>query len=313
MWYAASDTKTANTFRVRRAELKLSGKVSSKVAWAIMIDPSKSLSLTNATSTVSGSKVVTDASVNQSSRLMQDAFLTVDFSPVLHLDAGQFRLPIGNVGSTSSGVLETVERPMFQSDKARGGTFGDVRDVGFVVRGAAKKIADYWVGAYNGSGDLQNNVDANNQKSVVGRVSFYTPVTGLRVGASGLSSGFKAGSPTRRDRYGAEAVYTHDVYLLRAEVQKGFDGTVERGGGFFLVGIRPSKGVQVVSRVDVWDPDMKKSVDAATARTTDVMGGATWFLAGDNAKLQVNVSHRWFAYNVSPAVNQILVNLQTSW
>jgi hypothetical protein len=262
---------------------------------------------------VNGSKVVTDASVNQSTRMLQDALLTVDITPHVHLDAGQFRLPLGNVGSSSSAGLETIERPMFQADRARGGAFGDVRDVGFVVRGAARSYADYWIGAFNGSGESMNTVDANNEKVVVGRVSVRLPVAGLRIGLSGLSSGCAAGNAARRDRVGGELTYQHDVYIARAELQRGVDGVIDRAGGFVLFGVRPSKRAQFVARFDAWDPNWRTDGDAASARATDVMGGATWFLAGDNAKLQVNVSHRWFAHDVATAINQLLVNLQTSW
>ena len=293
--------------------MKIAGKISPIVSWLMMFDVSKALSLNASTSTVSGKQVVTDASVNQSSRLLQDAMLTLDPARNLHIDAGQFRLPLGGIGSTGSSGLETVERPMFQSDRARGGSLGDVRDIGVMVRGSARTFADYWVGAFNGSGESMNTVDANNQKSLVGRFTMRTPVNGLRVGASGLRSGFHAGNPTRKDRLGAEAVYSRAAWIVRAEVQDGKDGSVNRLGSFVQLGYRATSRVQLVTRFDSWDPDTKKDADLASARTKDAMGGATWLLAGDNARLQFNVSHRWFAHSIAKPINQLLVNLQASW
>lgn len=313
MWYSANDAGTATSFRIRRAEVKVSGKVSNTVAWSMMFDIAKALQLNATTGTVSGNRVVTGTSINQSSRMLQDAQLTLDINPKLRVDAGQFRLPFGNVGSSGASTLETIDRPMSQSDRARGGSFGDVRDVGVVARGSVRTFADYWVGAFNGSGESMNSVDADNEKVLVGRVSLRTPVKGLRVGGSMLSSGYPTGHALRRDRLTTEATLQRSKWLVRAEAVRGADGVTDRAGGFLLGGYRPSRAMQLVSRIDVWDPDTHRDGDAATTRATDVMAGATWFLAGDNAKLQVNLSHRAFTQHGAPAVNQLLVNLQASW
>ncbi len=312
-WFGAGNTATASTFRIRRAEIKISGRISPVVAWTMMFDVSKPLSLSATTTNVSGTPVVSAASVNQSSRLMQDAILTLDASPRFHIDAGQFRLPLGNVGSSSSAILETIERPMFQADRARGGALGDVRDIGFVVRGPATSFADYWLGAFNGGGETQNSTDANNQKSLVGRITFKTPVNGLRVGASGLYSGVDSAGPMRKDRYGLELAFIRGAYLARVEMAHGTDAATDRNGGFVLVGYRPIRPLQVVARFDSWDPDAKRDDTAASVRATDLMVGATWALAGENAKVQVNLSQRRFAGDLLARTNQLLVNLQASW
>lgn len=311
--YVVTDSKTPSTFRIRRAELKVAGKVSPRVSWSMMFDVSKALSLNSSTGTVDGSTVVTGTSVNQSSRLMQDALLIFDVSSAFHIDAGQFRLPLGGVGSAGSSSLETIERPMFQSDRARNGTLGDVRDVGVVARGAVGKLADYWVGAFNGSGESMNSVDTNNQKPLVARVLFRTVVPGLRVGASGVLSGIHAVSALRKDRLGAEVVYARKAYLARVEVQDGKDGPFDRLGGFLLLGLRASRALQLVTRLDVYDPDTDRDDTAATARAVDVMAGATWFIVGDNAKLQVNASRRSFANDIAPKLNQLQLSLQAAW
>jgi hypothetical protein len=311
--FGASNTATASSFRIRRAELKLSGRISPIVSWATMFDVSKPLSLSNGTTTVNGTPVVSSSSVNQGSRLMQDAILTVDLTKNLHVDAGQFRLPLGNIGSGSSANLETIERPMFQADRARGGALGDIRDIGFVVRGPATSVADYWIGAFNGAGESQNTTDANNQKTVVGRVTFKTPVNGLRFGGSALYSGVDTTTPLKKDRYGAEITFIRGKYLARVEAQHGTDAAIDRMGGFALVGYRVIPRLQIVARVDSWDPDVSRDDTAGTARATDLMAGATYQLAGDNAKLQVNLSRRQFAGDVLRPTSQLLVNLQASW
>src|SRR3954447_11808454 len=52
VWYAQGDGGFQNTFRIRRAELKLAGDVSARSRWAITIDPARALSTTSTTTDV---------------------------------------------------------------------------------------------------------------------------------------------------------------------------------------------------------------------------------------------------------------------
>ena len=100
-WLAGGDAGFKDTFRIRRAELKFSGDLGRTVGWAVMIDPSKSLGTTNGGGATS---------INQASRVLQDAFLTVGRPAQLALTAGQFKVPISREGLESSAALDTVER-----------------------------------------------------------------------------------------------------------------------------------------------------------------------------------------------------------
>ena len=165
-WYAAGDGGFQNTFRLRRLELKFSGQITSMAKWTVMLEPTKGLSLNNTFTTISGTRAVGDVSVNQGSRILQDAFLTFDFSKSLHMDLGQQKIPLSLEGVQSGSTLETVERTMFASDRARGGNLGDLRDIGVSLRGPITSYVDYQFGLFNGSGQSQNDVAKNNNKEI---------------------------------------------------------------------------------------------------------------------------------------------------
>ena len=107
---ASSDGAVVDTFRIRRSELKLSGDISPQAKWVVMFDPIKT------------------------SAPLQDAFISLQASRYIGLDVGQQKVPLGFEGTQSSGRLDTVERTLFIADKARGGGWGDVRDLGVITR-----------------------------------------------------------------------------------------------------------------------------------------------------------------------------------
>lgn len=100
-WYSAADAGVVDTFRLRRAEIKFSGDVSPRVKWTVMVDPSKTLSLASGGS-----------SISQSGRLMQDAFISLNWKPKFTVEVGEQKIPLGLEGTTSSGKLDVVERAL---------------------------------------------------------------------------------------------------------------------------------------------------------------------------------------------------------
>jgi hypothetical protein len=312
-WYTDGARIPARSFRVRRVELKMSGQVAPTVSWAVMLDAAKSLSVSPTYVTVNGTKVLADASVAQSGRVLQDAFVTVDLPWHAHVDAGQIKIPLSNMGFLSSGKLETVERPMFVADKARGASFGDVRDVGAMIRGSATRYADYFLGAFNGSGESQNNTDKDPQKAWIGRVVFRPLVPGLQLGGSGVYGGKPNATHPRRDRLGGEAQYTWHALMTRAEFMRGSDAAVNRIGYYVMSTYKLRPTFDLVARFDAWDPDRNIETGVATDVTHDILGGFNWYLAGQNAKLQLNYNSRTYKVGTLPSEHQILVNLQTSW
>ncbi len=313
-WYVSGDNPTVDSFRLRRAELKAVGQVGTKVRWTVMIDPAKSLSINKTTAFIEGQPVVTDVSVNQSGRILQDAFISLLPAKKVQVDVGQFKVPMGAEGLQSSSALETIERALLASDRTRGGTFGDVRDIGAVVRYMPASSVDVIFGAFNGSGESQNDVDRNDQKSWAGRLVLRPGlVKGLQLGAWAVRAGDTVPGRPRRDRSGAELLFVRDGLTLRGELVTGKDDAIERRGYYGLAAWKLRPDLEAVARFDTWDPHTGKDTDAGSVEERDYVAGINYYLDGNKAKLQLNYMSKTFANSVVQDRHLILVNLQTSW
>jgi len=312
--YVSGAPNARGTFRLRRAELKLAGDVGERVAWTVMFDAAKALGVSPTYTTVDGQQVVSQTSVNAASQMLQDAFVAVRLPHGFAVEAGQMRVPLGLAGTLPGSKLEFVERPMYASDRARGGALGDVRDVGAQVRGTLLHRVDVVAGLFNGSGESQNAVDGDGEKALASRVVVRgLGVAGLQLGASGAYGGPPTSAFARRDRLGAEAQFTARGLTLRTEYMSGVDGAVRRAGYYGHAGVRVRTNVELVGRVDVFDPDRAREGTTATARARAILGGVDVALAGQNAALQLAYGTRAYRGAVAPASHQLLVSVQTSW
>jgi hypothetical protein len=301
-WATTGDAGFQDTFRIRRAELKFSGNVAQNVGWAVMVDAAKALSTTTANG---------QTAINQSGRTLQDAFLTIGAPSRVQLTAGQFKIPISREGLESSAALATVERALFMTDRTRGGAYGDVRDIGLALRRTVPDRYDIFVGVFNGTGESQNDVDRNERKSVVARAVAPVPaIQGLQLGASAAWGGGRGGE--RRERRGADVLFTRGRWTLKSEFMAGRDGAVERLGLYGHVGARVSPRVDLVGRFDQWDPDTSSDHDLATSQERDYLFGGS-ILVVPSLRLQANFIHKTYAADAVPARNLLLINLQTSW
>lgn len=312
-WFIGGNGGLTDTFRIRRAELKFTGEISPHFKWTVMIDPAKSLSLNNTFTTVAGTTVVKDTSVNQASRILQDAYITLSYWKRVNINVGQFKVPLSLEGLQSSANLDT-ERALFASDRARGGNYGDVRDVGIMIYGPLSKRVDYQLGVFNGSGESQNDLDKNDQKAVAGRlVARPSFLRGLQLGGSGVwGNGQRADRP-RRDRVGAEALFVRGPVTLKGEVMTGSDGPIHRRGYYGHVAYQFDPKLQGVFRVDTWDPDISKETNAANARERDYVAGFNYFIRERYFKLQFNYLRKTYTNGLLPSRNVLLLNLQTWW
>jgi hypothetical protein len=310
-WYVGGDQTVTNTFRVRRAELKFSGEITGRSRWTVAADLAKTLSMNNSYTTVDGEKVVTDGSVNQGSRLLQDAYVTLGLGGFT-LDAGQHKLPVGlEGGATSPAKTDVVEKALFMTDRARSGGIADVRDLGVSLRGRVLPGTDLQLGLYNGSGESMGTVDRNEGKAFVGRVVHRVAVVpGLQLGASGVWAGEPADAP-RKDRLGAEMLFASGPLKLQAEVMGAADGAVRRRGYYLHAGYRFGV-IEPVARFDVWDPDTRTDAGASTAVGRDYLAGFNYLLDGPGVKLQGNLIRRTLP-GVAEPTHLLMVNLQTAW
>ena len=313
-WYTATSGSGVDSFRLRRTELKFSGDMSARVKWALMVDAAKALALSNSTITVGGQQLLTGSSVAQSGRVLQDAYASVVVTPALIVDMGQQKLPLSMEGPQSSGKLDMVERALFMSDKARGGGYGDIRDLGLMIRGkVAAGQLEYFGGVFNGLGESQNDLDKNELKDLAARVIVRpAPVQGLQFGGSFARDGFTTRSPTGRERHGLEFVYARGAVAVKSELMFGRDAAVTRQGGYVHVAHRLHRSLQANVRFDTWDPDTRTNATAETVTERDWLGGVTYTIANSGAWLQFNYARKTFS-DVVPSRNVFVANMQSTW
>lgn len=316
VWYLDGHTVTNahDSYRIRRADIKLSGVISPRVRWRISLDGAKLLNLTKTTSGSGDSSVVRDVAVDERSRILQEASINVTLAPALRFDVGQQILPLSLEGTVSASQIETIERTMFIAERGRGGGLSDIRDIGAAARGSiAAGYVDYQIGLYNEIGDSQNSTDQNDQKATIGRVVLRVPaLPALQVGASGGIEGGPAVGQ-RHERAGGEAQYRNHWMTLRSEVMGARDGTLRRLGYYALGAARPTTDVELVARWDSWDPDLHNETSAVDAVEHEVVAGASYFIDGGATRLAANVVRSTFPGGRVPSSTMLLLALQVLW
>jgi phosphate-selective porin len=313
-WYSGGNAGFNDTFRFRRVEMRFTGDLLPKLRWSVMFDLAKALTLNNTSTTVNGTTLIRDTSVNQSSRILQEAFVTLSHFKRANLQIGQFKLPIGQEALQSSSALDTVERALFMTDRARGGALGDVRDFGVMLFGPLNNQVDYQFGVFNGSGETQNDVDRSDKKALAGRLVLRPDfIKGLQVGGSGVWGKGNRSTNPRRDRLGAELVYQRQKFKFKTELMTGVDGEIHRRGYYAHFGYRFMPKLEGIFRFDMFDPDISRETNSTNVTERDFIAGVNYYFKDDNFKLQVNYLRKTFSNNIVASRNQLLVNLQTSW
>lgn len=316
VWYLDGHTVTNahDSYRIRRADLKLSGVISSRVRWRLSFDGAKVLNLIKTTTGAGDSTALRDASVDQRSRILQEASINVTLLPWVRVDVGQHVIPLALEGITASSQIETIQRTMFIEERTRGGTLGDIRDIGAAARGSfAAGYVDYQLGVFNEMGESQNSTDQNDQKATIGRIAARIPgFDALQIGGSG---GFEGGpaAAQRRERAGGEAQYRTRLVTLRTEVMGARDGTVRRLGYYGLAALRPAPELEVVGRWDYWDPDLHDESGSVDAAERQIVAGVNYFIEGEATRLAANVVRSTFPGRVVPSSTLLLLALHVVW
>ncbi|MBI1747427.1 MAG: hypothetical protein HYR55_12665 [Acidobacteria bacterium] len=310
-WFFTGNQGVADSFRLRRTEIKLSGEITPKIKWLVMFDPAKSLSLNKTTTSLQGTSVLRDAGINPAGNVLQDAYVTFDLLKNLSIEMGQAKIPLSAEGLQSTATLDTIERALFLSDRARGGGYGDIRDTGIWLR-SKLGFTEYHAGVFNGSGENQNDVAKHDQKAIIGKFVIKPPaLNGLQFGVSG-ARGVADRELVRRDRIGAEMAYRQGPFLFKSEVMTGRDANLHRVGWYAHTGYRVAPQWELVFRYDTWDPDTSRDDTPASAHERDYVTGVNFFLHETRAKLQANFVRKTFDGPLLSR-NLFLVNFQTSW
>ena len=76
VYYRAGDPLTADGYRLRKADLKFSGDVAPDLHWRLSFDAAKSLTINRTLTEIGDSVALSDAAIDQRSRMLQDAALT---------------------------------------------------------------------------------------------------------------------------------------------------------------------------------------------------------------------------------------------
>ncbi|RPH61166.1 MAG: hypothetical protein EHM89_07685 [Acidobacteria bacterium] len=297
-WYSSGDAGFDDTFRIRRAELKFTGEALRQLNWTVMVDPAKLLSQ--------------NTNVNRARGILQDGFITLSFHQRLNLNVGRFKVPLSLEGLQSSAGLDT-ERALFISDRARGGAYGDVRDIGVMAYGPLTDQLDYQIGFFDGSGDTRNEL-RNEQKAVAGRISYRpTFLPGLQVGTSSVRGNETTIERSRRDRLGADLLYLNGPVTLKTEYMTGKDGSLERKGYYAHFVYRLTPNVESILRYDTWDPDLSRESTAVSVTERDYIAGFNYFMHGSHVKLQFNYVRKTFEDDIVAPFNLAVLRLQTFW
>jgi hypothetical protein len=309
VWYLTSHDGSDDTFQIRRAELKFGGHASRAIAWTIMVDPAKALPVNSSLGNPVDGQV--PSSSNQVVKILQDAFITVGYHPRLTVTVGQFKVPLSREGLQSSAELDT-ERALFMTDRRRGGTYGDVRDVGVMASGSLSMWLDYQFGVFDGGEYPQNVSQRHSGKAVAGRIGYRPGVlSGLQLGTSGLRE--NSATTSEHTRFGAELLYRRGPLTFTTEYMTGKDGSIMREGYYTHLAYSLASKWSVSLRYDTWDPDTHLEGTPASVTERDYIAGVNYLIDGSRTKLQFNYLRKTFEHNLVASFNQAVIRLQTTW
>jgi len=98
----------------------------------------------------------------------------------------------------------------------------------------------------------------------------------------------------------------------KAEYMEGRDGAVTRAGNYLQLTARVRKPLQLVFRMDNWDPDTRSEASVATVNERDWLGSFTYTLSNTGVWLQMNDTRKTSAGVIAPR-DVFMTNVQTTW
>jgi hypothetical protein len=325
---------TKSTFRMRRAELKLSGDIVKDVAsFLVTFDPASTYKSNTTNYTVpngagSGTQTITTSSPPGNTAALKLFWVTLK-SRFVEASIGQFKYPISYEGQTSSAELIFPERGYSSR------YFGDTYDMGIRLE---KKLDwfKYQVFLLNGSG--QNQLDTNLQKDLAARLEF-TPIEGITVGTAGLTSlGQRVKQATTKDTVELFGRLTKAGFLVQGELLWGATGCTASGktnctasglertkaaGRYVIIGYTIADKIQPVIRYGYLNTDKTTTVNDKTSYalytpfnvvTDEVRSyeiGLNYFVQGHNFKLQA--AYGYYDFDNIPALQEFTVAGQAAF
>lgn len=267
-------------FQMPLEEFRFTGKLAPHISYMASMNAHRTWGGSTSTTTSAG--------------LVGDGYIATDIIPHNTVYFGQTRTPIGVEGSQSPTTMETIDKAQIARN------FGDGRDMGIKIAGTYP-MADYFVGAYNGSG--QNYKDVSNNMAlggwVTGKPLYKMPKYGkLETGCgywrqqNGNTTNTTLSTRYESQTWGANIAYKYKKVGLKSEwaMRRGYAATASNGnipvarGMFAQATYDLTKKLQLVAKYDIFDPNQRIQKNDIREYTL----GTTYAFAGNNIKLQVN-------------------------
>lgn len=269
----------SNTFRLRRAEIKLNGKINRAWGFEVMLDPSKAINPQTAG---------TDA------KILQDLAVTFLGFKGHELALGQKKITLTEEGVRSSSELDFAERSQIIR------AISDRRETGFFYKGDVAEPVTIWASITNG---VASNIldDSNDTVAYSGRLDLKF-VPGLIFGASGSYSGGETIGHLGRQRLAAHARYGGVAgatpLILEAEYAAAKDARagahdLRRDGWYAQALYTFDKTFQLGVRYDTITRDLdaqngENGVARADAKTKTFTAGIHWLVQGKNLNIKLD-------------------------
>ncbi len=271
----------ANDFRLRRAEIKLSGKVTPAWGYEVMIDPTKSPSVT----------------AGADGKVIQDLGITFLGLKGHEFTLGQKKIAITEEGLRSSSEIDFLERARITR------IIGDQRQAGLFYKG---EYGEMFAAQASITSGLPSNVAGTSDRLFYAARFDVKPAKGMTVGVSG-GTGNQGTAALARDRIGAHFRWDGTETLplmLRAEYGKATDGQtatteIDRDGYYFSALYTFARQFRLGARYEMYDANKDVSADKLSILT----GGFHYMIKGKN----INLKAEWYAINQEGRkVNNIL-------
>lgn len=251
LWNDTTAAAAKTGFRLRRAEMKVSGSVADSTRWVLMIDPAKTLSADDG-------------------KVLQDAIIGTTLMTDLELLVGQFKTPTTAEGLDSSAELLLPERSMV----AR--AYGDKREPGAML---TYKFEGLKFSAMVGNGKGPNTDDDTTAKDLNLRAE-VAPIETVRVGLFTTAGDFGYGT---KARWGASTRFAMDAILALAEYVEAQDAGKRNRGWAVAAGYTLLDTIQPAARFETLTA---KDGVVGTAGTV----GVNYLLSRHNAKFAIAYS-----------------------
>jgi hypothetical protein len=257
-----------NTFRIRRAEIKLSGTVTPAWGFDVTIDPAKTQNY----------------APGGDDKILQDFAIAYLGLKGHEFSLGQKKVALTEEGLRSSAEIDFAERSRISR------AIGDQRQEGFFYKGQYGSLFAAQVSITSG---VPSNTSSTSDRLFCAARFDVRPVAGMTVGVSG-GTGDQGTPPLTRDRLAAHFRWdgTKAIPLmLRAEYGRAKDGQtngteIDRAGFYVSALYTFARQFRLGARYEVYDQNEDVSGDELTV----VTGGLHYMINGKN----MNLKAEWY-------------------